>query len=255
MERRFTFGEVSDLYGAARPNYPDSLFDDVVEAGNITTADTILEIGCGTGQATQNFARRGISVVAVDPGPKLLRLAQEQLAEYQNVQFVELTFEAWQPVPSTFKMVVAAQALHWVAPEFRFSKPASILPRGGTLAVFGNVPKPVEPLQDKFVDVYARFAPALLGPPPEAWYLPNGPFAELLEESEHFASPVHKCYSWSRVHTASSYTDLLRTFSSYQMLEGTQREAILEEISSIVTAHGGQFELPYESHLYIASRK
>ena len=53
MERRFTFGEVSDLYGAARPNYPDLLFDDVVEAGNITTADTILEIGCGTGQATQ----------------------------------------------------------------------------------------------------------------------------------------------------------------------------------------------------------
>jgi trans-aconitate methyltransferase len=256
LERRFTFSEVSDLYSVARPLYPDSLFDDVVATVDLEADDTILEIGCGTGQATGSLARRGLHIVALDPGQKLLDRAQEQLADFRNIRFVKSTFEAWSPEPATFKMVVAAQAFHWVAPEVRFSKAASVLTQGGALVVFGNVPRPLEPLlRDKFGELYDRFAPSLKGAPPEAWYLPSGPFAELLDKSKFFASPIHKCYPWSRIHTASSYTDLLRTLSGYRMLEAAQREALLDEIAGAIVRHGGQFELPYETHLFMAHRK
>jgi SAM-dependent methyltransferase len=56
---RATFDRVAPLYDEARPTYPEELFDDVVSLSGIPPGGRILEIGCGTGQATVLFARRG----------------------------------------------------------------------------------------------------------------------------------------------------------------------------------------------------
>jgi ubiquinone/menaquinone biosynthesis C-methylase UbiE len=56
---RATFDQVAPLYDEAHPTYPEELFDDVVSLSGIPPGGRILEIGCGTGQATVLFARRG----------------------------------------------------------------------------------------------------------------------------------------------------------------------------------------------------
>jgi ubiquinone/menaquinone biosynthesis C-methylase UbiE len=56
VEQRETFDAIADLYGRARPGYPDALVDDVVAFAGLKTGDVILEIGCGAGQATAGFA-------------------------------------------------------------------------------------------------------------------------------------------------------------------------------------------------------
>jgi hypothetical protein len=53
-------------------------------------------------------------------------------------------------------------------------------------------------------------------------------------------------------HTPASYGDLMRTTSPYRVLEPTKREALPGEIGDAITAEGGAFELPYETHLYRA---
>jgi hypothetical protein len=73
MEQRLTFDAVATLYDAARPNYPEALFDDVVAAAGLNPDDAILELGCGTGQATQGFARRGCRILGLDPGADMIR--------------------------------------------------------------------------------------------------------------------------------------------------------------------------------------
>ncbi|AYG58491.1 class I SAM-dependent methyltransferase [Rhizobium jaguaris] len=255
MEQRFTFDRIASLYNNARPLYPDALFADIIARAGLKAADRILEIGCGTGQATEGFAHRNLSVVAVDPGAELIAVARQRLAGFPQVRFIQTTFEAWPGKPGAFKLVAAAQSLHWVSPELRFAKTAMQLVPEGTLAVFGNVPMPPKPpLAEKFANIYARHAPQLLGPPAEAWYLPDGPFAELLLQSEYFEAPTQHCYRWSHLHSAQSYTDLLRTLSGHRLLPHEQREVLLSEIADAITAHGGEFELHYETHLYLAKR-
>ena len=255
MERRFTFDSVAARYGGARPIYPEPLFEDIIAFADLHKTDHILEIGCGTGQATQGFARRGFPVLALDPGAELIGIAAANLAEFPDVRFVQSTFEAWTGGTETFKLALAAQSFHWVAPEIRLAKSAAHLTPEGTLAVFGNVPMSLSsPLGAEFAGIYARYAPSLFGPPAEAWYLPNGPFIAQLEETDHFGPARHRCYPWSRTHSAASYTDLLRTLSGHRLLADAQRDALLAAIAAAITAHGGEFELRYETHLYLARR-
>ena len=56
MEQRLTFDQVATVYKAARPDYPETLIEDVVSYAGLKQNDRILEVGCGTGQATKGFA-------------------------------------------------------------------------------------------------------------------------------------------------------------------------------------------------------
>src|SRR5579863_7699494 len=140
MEQRFAFDEIATVYGAARPGYPEALIEDVVSYADLKQSDKILEVGCGTGQATKSFAKRNFVIVAIDPGPAMLRGARETLAGFTNVEFLETTFEAWPSTQGKFRLIVAAQSWHWVSAEARFVKAAEALSPGGSLAIFGHVP-------------------------------------------------------------------------------------------------------------------
>ena len=59
MEQRFTFDQVASVYRASRPDYPEALIDDVLSYAKLKPTNNILEVGCGTGQATKSFAPRG----------------------------------------------------------------------------------------------------------------------------------------------------------------------------------------------------
>jgi ubiquinone/menaquinone biosynthesis C-methylase UbiE len=94
MEQRFTFDQIASVYRTARPDYPEALTEDVVSFAGLKPNDKILEIGCGTGQATKSFARRGFQLLATEPGSEMLRGARESLASFGNIEFLETTFEA-----------------------------------------------------------------------------------------------------------------------------------------------------------------
>ena len=254
MEQRFTFDQVASIYRASRPDYPEALVDDVVSYADLKPNDPILEIGCGTGQATKSFARRALQIVAIDPGPEMIRAASETLANFDNVQLIETTFEAWPANEASFQLIIAAQSWHWVSPELRFRKAAKVLSPNGSLAVFANVPVGLPPpLLEQLRKIYLRHA-VTWGPSPEAWYLPNGPFKGGFDESGLFGPVGHQYYPWKCRHTTSSYISLLRTRSDLRMLTTSIREELLNELSKAIDVQGGEFEVGYESHLYIARR-
>lgn len=254
MEQRFAFDQVASVYSRARPDYPDALVDDVLSYADLKSNDRIVEVGCGTGQATKSFARRGFSILATDPGSEMLREARESLACFTNVEFLETTFEAWPIDRAAFRLVIAAQSWHWVSPEVRFSKAAEALAPDGSLAVFGHVPVGLPtPLLDQFKEIYLRQINKW-GPPPEAWYLPSGPFKGWFMDSGLFNPVEHRRYPWKWRHTASSYVDFLRTRSDHRMMEPAKLDELLGEIAQAINNDGGQFEVDYETHLYIARR-
>ena len=90
---RTTFNQVALLYDRVRPGYPEALFDDVVSLSEITPDGRILEIGCGTGQATVPFAHRGYCILCIELGDNLATVAQKNLAAYPQVEVRNIAFE------------------------------------------------------------------------------------------------------------------------------------------------------------------
>lgn len=134
---RAGFDRAAEDYQRTRPVCPPRLFDDLMDRAGLRAGDRVVEIGCGTGQATVPLARRGLAVTAVELGAELAAVARRRLAGYAAAEVVTCPFEDWEPREAPVDAVVAVNSLHWVDPALRYAKPHGLLRPGGVLAVAG----------------------------------------------------------------------------------------------------------------------
>src|SRR5688500_18512285 len=133
------FNDVPELYDRVRPGYPDELFADLATIAGIDEKASVLEVGCGTGQATRSLAALGCSVTAVEPGVGMAALARRRLADLGNVHIERSTFEEWDARGRRFDVLVAASAWHWVDPAVGWRRAHDPLRRDGWIALLGHV--------------------------------------------------------------------------------------------------------------------
>ena len=252
-EQRFTFDAVAEAYDRSRPRYPEALIDAIFELSGIAADGKILEIGCGTGQATRALARRGHRILGLEPGAQMGALARTRLAEFPRVEIVQLTFEAWPLAKEIVDLVASAQAFHWIDPTLRFVKAADALRPGGSLAVIGNavVSQSIRAALDA---VYERHAPSLAHTAPMEWYNEQGPLPRLFAESGRFGPVAHRGEPWTRRYTTAQYLELLSTQSDHRLLPEAQREALWTAIGEAIELSGGAVTVGYEAHLHLARR-
>ncbi|MBI1199534.1 MAG: methyltransferase domain-containing protein [Phenylobacterium sp.] len=255
MDQRESFEAVADLYAEVRRGYPAALFDDLEALAGLGPACRVLEVGCGGGQATGDLAARAGRVLAIDPGAKLIDEARRRVSA-PNADFAVSTFEAFEAAPGGFDLVASAQAWHWVDPEAGFPKAAAALADGGAMAVFGHVPViPGEPFATPFKAIFDRYAPGAWGhPPPQAWYLPDGPVAGMFDASGLFGPVTHRGYEWTWRLDAEGFGRYLRTDSGYHFLPEGPRFALFDEMCAAVAAEPTPFDTRWETHLYVARR-
>ncbi|WP_323374094.1 class I SAM-dependent methyltransferase [Plantactinospora alkalitolerans] len=116
----------------------------------------VLEIGCGTGQATRPLAGLGCTIVAVELSPELAAVARRNLQEIRNVTVEVSPFEHWTPPTTPFDLVFSATAFHWIDPDIRVDKAADVLRPAGTLAVLHSE-HVAGGTESFFADVQARY--------------------------------------------------------------------------------------------------
>jgi SAM-dependent methyltransferase len=236
---RTSFDEVAELYERARPGYPAELFDDLAA---LVPGPRLLEIGCGTGQASVPLAERGFELVCVELGARLAAIAREKLARFPHVEVVQTDFETWEPERAGFDGVVSFTAFHWIDPELRYAKPARLLRPGGVLAVamtHGAVPVGGDPF---FLEVQEDYD-AVRPPGEEAPHIPRpdeieGLSAELAA-SGHFAPIAERRYEWELAYDADSYIELLQTYSDHRAMEPARRRELHERIRRRIEARPG----------------
>jgi SAM-dependent methyltransferase len=134
---RAGFDIAPEDYQRTRPVCPPQLFDDLIDRAGLRAGDRVIEIGCGTGQATVPLAQRGLVVTAIELGGGLAALARRRLAGFPAAEVVTCSFEDWQPQRALADAVVAVNSLHWIDPQLRYSKPYQLLRPGGSMAVAG----------------------------------------------------------------------------------------------------------------------
>ena len=248
--RRRTFDDVGELYERLRPGYPEQAFDDLVALSGIARRGAVLEIGCGTGKATVELARRGLSLTGLEPGRNLARITRGKLAGFPDARVVGSTFEAWPPGRDRFGLVVAASSFHFVDPDVGLAKVARVLRAGGAFALLSNLPQPGESPTDRRIQrAYARHAPALARRDEEvAW-------EDRIDESGLFDTVVMCRYRWERDYSAADYVGLMETQSNHRVLPARRRAVLLRAIGAAITAGGGTLRVRYVTRLRLAKRR
>ena len=145
-----SFDAAADDYDRSRPGYPDEL------VRSLGPPCDVIEVGCGSGQLTADLLGRGHRVVGVDPGARLLALAERRCPE---ARFVLGRFEDADLELASFDLVAAATAFHWVSPNVAYDKAASLLRPGGRLALLSHRVV-AGPLSGELDAVIARCAPS-----------------------------------------------------------------------------------------------
>ena len=69
--RALSFGAAAEQYDRARPSYPPELVDDLVALG----PRDVLEVGCGTGKASELFVGRVPRLLAIEPDSRMAAVA------------------------------------------------------------------------------------------------------------------------------------------------------------------------------------
>jgi SAM-dependent methyltransferase len=126
------FGAQALAYDRYRPRYPEAVFDDILAITDTTTGTEVIEIGAGTGIATEPMIRRGLFATAIEPSPEMAALAQAKVGDRGSV-FVG-RFENYS-APGQVQLVTAFNAWHWVEPEAGLNQIAELLTPGGSLAL------------------------------------------------------------------------------------------------------------------------
>lgn len=231
---RTTFDSKAGRYQQARPEYPDQLYDLLVETVGITPGDHLLEVGCATGKATIPLARRGFRITCVEIGPDLATAARRNLADFPNVEIVESAFETWQPrISDRFDLVFAATAWHWLDPTLRYQRAWELLRPGGHLAFWSAThvfPDGGDPFFVQIQDVYEEIGEGL--PKDAAWPRPGAlpDSRDEMEQSGLFENVFVRQFDWEISYTAEEYIRLLDTFSGHIAMEAWQRDRLYTEI-------------------------
>jgi SAM-dependent methyltransferase len=262
LQLRTTFDGDALLYDAVRPGYPEALFDDVVSLSDIPLGGRILEIGCGTGQATVPFARRGYRILCVELGENLAVVARRNLAAYPRVEVQTGDFEEWTLEAGTFDLAVSATAFHWLDPAVAYPKVARALRPGGALALFWNEHVRRDASEGFFEAaqrVYEREAPEIVKPDdhkgrPQPHELPDRT-AEI-ETSGLFDGVIRRDYRWDETYDAEGYLRVLNTYSGHRSLNDASRERLFRGIRDLIEReHGGRIVKGYLTTLYFARRR
>jgi SAM-dependent methyltransferase len=233
---RATFDSASDLYQSARPDYPDPLYDTLIETTGIEAGSHLLEVGCASGKATLPLARRGFQITCVEIGHDLVATARRNLAEFSKVDVDEGAFETWRsPTNDRFDLVFAATAWHWIDPGARYHRAWELLRPEGHLAFWSAThvfPDDGDPFFLEIQEVYESIGEVL----PNATRRPRpGELSDSRSEivsSGLFDDIVVRQFDWETIYTADEYIALLNTFSNHIAMAEWKRDRLYTEIRS-----------------------
>lgn len=255
---RQTFELAADRYQQARPEYPDDLFDALVDLTGVAPGARLLEIGCATGKATLPLARRGFRITAVELGAELAAAARANLAGHPDVEVVEASFEEWDAPDEAFDLVVAATAWHWIDPDVRYEKAWAALRPGGHLAFWTAAhvfPDGGDPFFREIQEVYDEIGEGLApgAPWPRPGELPEE--AEDIEASGRFEVVGVRHVDWETVYDADGYLSLLDTFSGHLAMEPRPRDRLYGEIRRrLAERPDGHLRRHWGAVLHVAGR-
>lgn len=96
---------------------------------------TVLDIGCGTGEFSRLLAHRARQVTALDLSPKSIQIAQKKSQQYNNIDYRVADIAAWKFPTKHFDAVVSIATVHHLSVEQLIPQIETALKPGGVLII------------------------------------------------------------------------------------------------------------------------
>ena len=250
------FDEVALIYEKRRPNYGIQLFEDVIKYSAITSSKSIIEIGCGTGQATEPFLSTNCKVTAVELGENLASYTRGKFNEYKTLNVLQCSFEDYECDDNKFDMLYSASAFHWIPDEIGYKKAYRIIKKGGTIALFWNKPSvnsKDNPLYKKIQLIYNQF-------------LPHWSQMSTDEDKSKYSDTINKMglygftdiefklYNNTRKMNGDDYIELLNTYSDHIALDKSIQKPFFNAIRTAIEEFGNELIINDTVELYLARK-
>jgi ubiquinone/menaquinone biosynthesis C-methylase UbiE len=135
---------VAQEYANFRSGYSNELYDTIAQFG-LRRGATILDVGCGSGLASEPFAVNGFPVTGVDASDAMLAAASQRLP---NATFVKAQAEKL-PFPNErFDVVISAQTFHWLDRAAALAEAYRVMRPGGIIAIWWKHLMSTDPVKE-----------------------------------------------------------------------------------------------------------
>ena len=134
---RSLFAGAARYYARYRPKYPQSVFDFLVQRFELDRTRRVLDLGCGTGNASLPLAPVVGEIVAMDPDPEMIETGRELANGIDNVRWLNKGSRDLGPDLGTFRLVLMGQSFHWMDRDQVLRDLDSLVDDDGGIALLG----------------------------------------------------------------------------------------------------------------------
>jgi SAM-dependent methyltransferase len=246
------FDPLAEDYDAARPSYPDGIFQALEDAAGPLAGQLVLDGGAGTGIATRQLAGRGARTVGLDIGERMLRRAQ---ARSPRSCFLLADGNALPLRDGSVDLACFAQSWHWFDHDRAAPELARVVRPGGYWAAWWNMESAdgeewFDAYQAELESACAGYVrPRDRGPEP-------GWADEPIARTGWFEAAASAVVPWTWTLDLGRWLAYERSKSYVGELPPADREALLSRIEGIAAARfpGGRMSVPYRTRMRLARR-
>ncbi len=238
-----SFETVADEYDAARPSYPEGVYDALGDLAGLT----VLDVGAGTGIATRQLLERGARVVAIDPGRTVLARAVTHVPGLPAA----VADGAVLPVcAESSDLACFAQSWHWLDEAARVQEVHRVLRPRGRWAGWWSHARADE--EDWFDDYWSTIEATCPGTHRNQRDIDWGATVDLptMFVADRVVVP------WTRTTSTDSWLTDQASHSYVAALEDGKRKALLTQLREVVELEfpSGTMAVRYETWLWIATK-
>ena len=252
MEYRKVFDKIPDQFDKFRPRYSAELFADLISYAGIGPDVPVLEIGPGTGQATDPVLDTGCDYHAIELGEHLYEKMKEKYGSRPNFHIVNDDFITHDYGTQKFDMIYSAATIQWIPEAVAFSKTFDLLKPGGTLAMMltsDDYRTPNEALYNRIQEVYANYFK------PKARYTEmHAPFSYTNAPAYGYVDFERREYYGKRVFTADEYVSYCGTHCTSLVIPEPYKSLFFNGLKEAVLDAGNRIVFNDTYVLYLAKK-
>lgn len=251
MDFRKVFNDKVDpaFFDKFRFRYCDALFEDLIAFCALDDTKSVLEIGPGTGQATEPILKSGCSYLAIELGESFAQDMKRKFGTYKNFDLVQADFETYAFEEVSFDLVYSAATIQWIPEEIAFSKTYRMLKRGGTLAMFmthTDYKTPNEALYNRIQAAYDQFFK------PEKHYALQFDYQNAVNYG--FVDFERREYPQWVEYTADEYVSFISIHADHLTLPEPYRTGFFNSVREAIKEFGGKITLKNTIVLYLTRK-
>jgi len=249
VDFRKVYNSIPDEFDKWRTRYCDEVFADVIEHSKLNASKAALEIGPGTGQATEPILKTGCSFLAIELGENLAEYTKHKFKSYNNFDLVNADFEEYDFGQNQFDLVYSAATIQWIPEEIGFPKVYDILKSNGTFAMMFTQTDE----KTANVDLYLKIQEVY-----DKYFCPETEYKCSLNYNNvvNYGFIDFECHKYhkTREYNADEYISYISTHASHITLKEPHKSKFYSGIRDVILDFGNKIKLFDTIVLYLTRK-